>query len=119
MISTEVTNARLVRVRGKKPVDDWEAPAAAAAAKWEGRGGAGVLFDESRQRAITGSGPTTHVFRTLQVREELGVDWQIGDVLEFATDDGAELNGVVTAVEDPHTPRGQAGEIRLSLDLQA
>lgn len=120
MRSTEVVNARLDAVAGATGDDDWNAPGAPGADKLPaGAAGAGVMYDEGRQRVVTASGPRTHVWRSLHVREELGVDWQTGDVVTFTPHDLAgALVGVVSTVEDPHTTRGEAGEVRLLLELQ-
>lgn len=119
MRSTEVVNATLVRVDSATGEDDWSAIAGQGEAKLE-EPAVGVMYDESRQRILTGSGPRVHVWRTLTVREELGVDWQIGDVVTIRPYDlgQQDLVGVVSAVEDPHTGRGDAGDVVLTLDLQ-
>lgn len=120
MRSTEIVNARLLSVRAGTGEDDWEAAEAAGAVKWLEPGGVGAYFEETRQRTVgAGGARNVTVWRSLQVREELGIDWAVGDQISFKPEDlGEPLAATVQAVEDPHAPRGTAGEIRLTLELQ-
>lgn len=119
MRSTEIVNARLLSVRGGTGGDDWEGPAAEGPVKWLEPGGVGAYFEERPQRTVgQGGARVVAVWRLLQVREELGVDWQVGDAVSFQPEDlDAPLDGTVQAVEDPHTGKGSAGEVTLTLEI--
>ena len=118
MRSTEPSNARLRSVGGPAGSDDWEAPSAPGPAKWAGN--VGAWYEERRQRRLSeGGGRAVTVWQTLNVAEDLGIDWQAGDVIAFRPEGANEdLTGSVQAVEHPHSPRGEAGEVRLTLELQ-
>lgn len=118
MRSTERTNGRLLSVRRGRGDDRWEAPAGDGPVKWADRGGVGVWMEERRQRSLSGGAPTEHVWRTMSVREELGIDWRVDDVVMVRLDgDQADVKATVKAVENPRSPRGEAGEFRLTLAL--
>lgn len=118
MRSTDVVNATLVSVTSQSGEDDFDAPAVAGAAKFA-EPGVGVFYEQRSRRVVTRDGARVVVWRELTVREELPVDWQVGDVVTVAPVDGGALVGTVSAVQDPHAPRGEAGEVVLTLDLVA
>lgn len=130
MRSTEVVNARLLRVAeeagaaGGEDADEFEAGIGAAtggqppegALKWAGD--VGAFYDETRQRSMAGQDLNVAVVRSLEVAGDAGVRFETGDVLTFrrlAPGAAAEESGSVQAVEADQSPPGVPGQIRLTL----
>lgn len=125
--STELVNARLVQVldAGGGSTDTYEGPGVEGPEKWAGD--VGVWFDERRQRksAAAGSSQTdlssdVGVLRELVVSEDLEVEILEGDTVVFRRQpphDETEVHGKVQLVDLPDLPRGEGGEVRLTLEL--
>jgi hypothetical protein len=118
--STDAVNCRLLKARGASTGDEYDAgigSAADGAEKWAGD--VGAYYEESRQRTVQNGAPQVVVWRSLVVREELGVDWAAQDTVEFrrlSFGAPASESGRIKAVELPESPPGSGGEVRLTLE---
>jgi hypothetical protein len=118
MPSVPNPNAELLLVNAVGGYADYDVPASYGAAKWAGNGsGAGVFYQEKRERRYVNGNSNVIIGRILHVPEDLAIDWENGDTITLELRSGAQLTPpAVKLVERNEAPPGVAGTLRLTLE---
>lgn len=128
--STEVVNCRLLRVQAEGIGDTYESTGDTyddPPADPEDAPGAdkflddvGAFYEEKTSKRIRESGTGVVVWRTLLVGPDLGIDWELGDVVTIRLDDQADDTVVVVeGAETGNVAKGEdSGEVILTLKAE-